>query len=66
MEGNAQERLHARALLLTTTVLLAPAVTFFLYYGLNTLNNAVFSIDFVPYHLAGRLLAEGDLEPLTN
>ena len=51
---------------LTTALLFAFAIAFFLYFGLNTLNDAVFSIDFVPYHLAGRLLAQGDLEPITN
>jgi len=55
-----------KALALTAALLLAFAVAFFLYYGLDTMNNPVFSIDFAPYHLAGRLLAEGNLEPLTN
>jgi hypothetical protein len=66
MKDSAEDKLSARALLLTTSLLLAFAIAFFLYYGLDTLNDPVFSIDFVPYHLAGRLLAEGDLEPLTN
>jgi hypothetical protein len=66
MKDSAEDKLNVRALLLTTGLLLAFAVAFFLYYGLDTLNDPVFSIDFIPYHLAGRLLAEGDLEPLTN
>jgi alpha-1,2-mannosyltransferase len=66
MQASAQDKLHGRALLLTAGLLLAFAIAFFFYYGLDTLNDPVFSIDFVPYHLAGRLLAEGDLEPLTN
>ena len=64
--NSAEDRLNASALALTTGLLLAFAVAFFLYYGLNTMNDPVFSIDFAPYHLAGRLLAQGDLEPLTN
>ena len=60
-QGSAQ-----KALVLTAALLLAFAVAFFLYYGLDTMNNPVFGIDIVPYHLAGRLLAEGNLEPLTN
>ena len=66
MQESPQDKLNTRALLLTTGLLLAFAIAFFLYYGLDTLNNPVFSIDFVPYHLAGRLLAEGNLEALTN
>ena len=64
--NNPQERLNANALTLTTGLLLAFAVAFFLYYGLETMNDPVFSIDFLPYHLSGRLLAQGDLAPLTN
>jgi len=66
MGENIKDRLNSRALALTTGLLLAFAIAFFLYYGLDTMNDPVFSIDFVPYHLAGRLLAQGDLEPLTN
>ena len=66
MQESPQARLNARALLLTTGLLAAFAVAFFLYQGLDTLNDPVFSIDFLPYHLAGRLLAEDNLEPLTN
>jgi len=61
-----ENRMSTRALSLTTGLLLVFAVAFFLYHGLNTMNDPAFSIDFVPYHLAGRLLAEGDLAPLTN
>ena len=60
-QGSAQ-----KALVLTAALLLAFAVAFFLYCGLDTMNNPVFGIDFVPHHLAGRLLAEGNLAPLTN
>ena len=66
MRENIEDRLNTRALALTTGLLLAFALAFFLYYGLDTMNDPVFSIDFVPYHLAGRLLAQGDLEPLNN
>jgi hypothetical protein len=66
MNENSDDRLYPTALALTTALLFAFATAFFLYFGLNTLNDGVFSIDFVPYHLAGRLLAQGDLEPLSN
>jgi len=64
--NSTEDRLNTNALTLTTGLLLAFAIAFFLYYGLNTINNPVFSIDFLPYHLSGRLLAQGDLAPLTN
>jgi hypothetical protein len=64
--NNTVDELNANTLALTTGLLLAFTVAFFIYYGLNTINDPVFSIDFVPYHLAGHLLAEGDLESLTN
>jgi hypothetical protein len=64
--NNTVDELNANTLALTTGLLLAFAVAFFIYFGLDTMNDPVFSIDFVPYHLAGRLLAQGDLEPLTN
>lgn len=51
---------------LSQVFILAFAIAFFLYHGLNTLNDPVFSIDFVPYHQAGRLLAMDNVEPLTN
>ncbi len=66
MRENSEDRLLTTALALTTALLFAFAIAFFLYFGLNSLNNAVFSIDFVPYHLAGRLLSQGDLAPITN
>ena len=47
-------------------MLIAFALAFFFYYGVNTINDPVFSIDFLPYHMAGRLLAEGNLTPLTD
>ncbi len=58
--------LTKKTLLLTMALLIAFAVAFFCYYGLNTMLDPVFGIDFVPYHLAGRLLAQGDVKPLTN
>jgi hypothetical protein len=54
------------ALQLTTALLLAFAVAFFIYYGVNTINDPVFGIDFLPYHLAGRLVATGETAPLTD
>jgi len=66
MHENSENKLYKSALTLTTALLFAFAIAFFLYFGLNSLNDAVFSIDFIPYHLAGRLLAQGDLEPITN
>jgi hypothetical protein len=66
MNENSEDRLYTSALALTTALLFAFSIAFFLYFGLNTLNDGVFSIDFIPYHLAGRLLAQADLEPLTN
>ena len=51
---------------ITAGFLVAFAVAFFASSALDTLNDPVFSIDFLPYHLAGQLLARGELEPLTN
>ena len=64
--NRASQESVSRALTLTAALLIAFAVAFFIYYGLNTMMDPVFSIDFAPYHLAGRLLAQGDLSPLTN
>jgi hypothetical protein len=60
------ERTTHNVLRLSVFLLIAFAVAFFIYYGLNTMNDPVFSIDLVPYHLTGQLLAEGNLAPLTN
>ena len=37
------------ALQLTAALLIAFAVAFFVYYGVNTINDPVFGIDFSPY-----------------
>lgn len=55
-----------KAIRLTAALLIAFALAFFFYYGLNTINDPVFAIDFLPYHLAGRLVATGDVGPLTD
>ena len=57
---------NTNALRLTAGMLIAFAIAYFLYATMNTENDPVFGIDFVPYHLAGRLLAEGNPAPLTN
>ena len=57
---------QTNAIRLTAGLLIAFALAFFFYYGVNTINDPVFSIDFLPYHMAGRLLAEGNLAPLTD
>jgi hypothetical protein len=57
---------QTNAIRLTAGLLIAFALAFFFYYGVNTINDPVFSIDFLPYHMAGRLLAEGNLTPLTD
>ncbi len=51
---------QTKALRLTAGLLIAFALAFFFYYGVNTINDPVFSIDFIPYHLAGRLVATGN------
>jgi len=66
MDNQKNSNMTKNALKLTTGLLLAFAAAFFFYYGLNTINDPVFSIDFLPYHLAGQLLARGDLAPLTS
>jgi hypothetical protein len=66
MAANTPVQTQATAFRLTTALLIAFAVAFFAYYGLNTLNDPVFAIDFLPYHLAGRLVAAGDIAPLTD
>jgi hypothetical protein len=51
--------LENNALRLSAALLIAFAFAFFLYYGLNTISDPVFSIDFSPYYIAGQLLADG-------
>jgi hypothetical protein len=53
------------ALRLTAALLLAFAGAFLVYYGINTLNDPVFAIDFSPYYVAGQLVARGEVAPLT-
>ncbi len=57
---------QTKALQLTTGLLIAFAIAFFFYYGVNTINDSVFGIDFLPYHVAGRLLASGNVAGLTD
>ena len=64
-ERNAEDT-QTRAIQLTAALLIAFALAFFFYYGLNTINDPVFGIDFLPYHVAGRLVATGNVEPLTD
>jgi hypothetical protein len=47
-------------------LLIAFTASFLIYSTINTINDPVFSIDFLPYHFSGQLLAQGDLTPLTN
>ena len=54
------------ALQLTAALLIAFAIAFFIYYGVNTINDPVFGIDFSPYYVAGRSLASGDVQALTD
>jgi|GEM_PF-1420058 len=55
-----------RIVWLISSLLIAFAIAFFCYYVLNTINNPVFGIDFMPYHVAGQLAAAGDWGPLTD
>jgi len=66
MVNQAQEEENNTVLRLTAALLIAFALAFFFYYGMNTINDPVFSIDFLPYHLAGRLVATGDVKELTD
>jgi hypothetical protein len=52
------------ALRLSAALLIAFALAFFAYYSLNTISDPVFAIDFLPYHVAGQLLANGDAQAL--
>ena len=47
-------------------LLIAFTASFFIFSTVNTINDPVFSIDFLPYHFAGQLLAQGDLTSLTD
>jgi len=66
MDNQKNSNMTKNALKMTTGLLLSFAAAFFIYYGMNTMNDPVFSIDFLPYHLAGQLLARGNLQLLTN
>jgi hypothetical protein len=66
MSEQTQDATRRAAIVLTAAVLVVFAVAFLFYNGLNLISNPLFGIDFIPYHLAGRLLATGDLAPLTN
>jgi len=62
----SREDTSVTAIRLTAALLIAFGLAFFFYYGLNTISDPVFAIDFLPYHLAGRLVAAGDVQPLTD
>jgi hypothetical protein len=66
MVSKIPEETQGTALQLTTALLIAFAIAFFVYYGVNTINDPVFGIDFLPYHVAGRLLAAGNVQALTD
>lgn len=63
---NPDNFIAKRIIRLSSFLLIAFAVAFFFYYGLNTINNTVFGIDFLPYHVAGKLAADGNWHPLTD
>ena len=66
MVSKISEKPQDVALQLTAALLIAFASAFFIYYGVNTINDPVFGIDFSPYYVAGRLLASGDVQTLTD
>ena len=66
MLSKMPDKSQGMALQLTAALLFAFAVAFFAYYGVNTINDPVFGIDFLPYHVAGRLLAAGNVQALTD
>ncbi len=66
MISKTPDESQSTALQLTTALLIAFAIAFFVYYGVNTINDPVFGIDFLPYHVAGRLLAAGDVQAITD
>jgi len=54
------------ALVLCTLLLYAFGAAFFFYYGLACMNDPVFGIDFLSFHVAARLQAAGNMEAITN
>jgi len=67
MNEPAPDRIETNALRLTAALLIAFALAFFAYYGIDTMSDPIFAIDFSPYYVAGQLLAEGrptELVPL--
>ena len=61
-----KDKILNNTMYLMAIVLIAFAVSFFIYFSLNVINDAVFGIDFAPYHLAGKLLAKGDIHSIFN
>jgi hypothetical protein len=59
MKSAAPNLIETNALQLTAALLVAFALAFFVYYGIDTMRDPVFAIDFSPYYVAGQLLAEG-------
>jgi alpha-1,2-mannosyltransferase len=59
MKSAAPNLIETNALQLTAALLVAFALAFFVYYGIDTTRDPVFAIDFSPYYVAGQLLAEG-------
>ena len=45
---------------MTAVLLIAFAIAFFFYYSLDTINDPVFGIDFIPYHVAGASFSGGN------
>jgi len=64
MNHDSPVNLENNALRLSAAFLIAFALAFFAYYGVNTINDPVFSIDFSPYYVAGQLLANGRAQEL--
>lgn len=59
MNDDIQDNFKANALRLSTALLVTFALAFFVYYGINTISDPVFAIDFSPYYVAGQLLEKG-------
>ena len=59
MNNAAPKLMETNALRLTSALLIAFALAFFVYYGIDTMSDPIFAIDFSPYYVAGQLLAEG-------
>ena len=66
MTTQLPERSSKTAMQLTAALLIAFALAFLFYYSLDTINDPVFGIDFLPYHLAGRLIVTGNVGALTD